>query len=296
MDCGPASLKCLLEGFRIAVGYDRLREACQTDVDGTSIDTMEEVARQLGLDAEQIMIPPDHLLVSKARALPAILVVANAIGVTHFIVVWRRIGSWLQVMDPAVGRHWVRRSALLERVYRHALAVPAAGWREWAGTKEFREVLDARMEVLRIGAGRRRALLDQVLKDPGWHAPAALDAAVRMTAAIVDSGGLPAGRPAAALVDSALADELERAVSVSGAEQASEPIPELYWSVREVKPDPAETDDATAEPGQSVEPQLSLRGAVLVRAKGRLGRDGRRAENRFARKRRAIPGARSRVG
>ena len=41
MDCGPASLKCLLEGFGISASYGRLREACQTDVDGTSIDTME---------------------------------------------------------------------------------------------------------------------------------------------------------------------------------------------------------------------------------------------------------------
>ena len=54
MDCGPAGLKCLLEGFHIPVSYGRLREACQTSVDGTSIDTIEVVARQLGLDAEQV--------------------------------------------------------------------------------------------------------------------------------------------------------------------------------------------------------------------------------------------------
>jgi ATP-binding cassette subfamily B protein len=35
MDCGPAALKCLLEGFGIPVSYGRLREACQTDVDGS---------------------------------------------------------------------------------------------------------------------------------------------------------------------------------------------------------------------------------------------------------------------
>src|SRR5262252_7963229 len=51
MDCGPATLKCLLEGYGTAVSYGRLREACQTDVDGTSIDTMETVANQLGLEA-----------------------------------------------------------------------------------------------------------------------------------------------------------------------------------------------------------------------------------------------------
>jgi hypothetical protein len=67
MDCGPAALKCLLEGFGISVGYGRLREACQTDVDGTSIDTMEEIAVQLGLEAEQVMLPVDHLLLPEAR-------------------------------------------------------------------------------------------------------------------------------------------------------------------------------------------------------------------------------------
>ncbi len=58
MDCGPAALKSLLEGFGIPVNYGRLREACQTGVDGTSIDTIEEVANQLGLQAEQIMLRP----------------------------------------------------------------------------------------------------------------------------------------------------------------------------------------------------------------------------------------------
>jgi hypothetical protein len=74
MDCGPASLKCMLEGWGIPVSYGRLREACQTEVDGSSIDTMEAVANQLGLEAEQIVLPPDHLLVPQAHALPCILV------------------------------------------------------------------------------------------------------------------------------------------------------------------------------------------------------------------------------
>src|SRR5919204_4333868 len=75
MDCGPATLKCLLEGFGISASYGRLREACQTDVDGTSIDTMEEVAVQLGLEAEQVMLPVDHVLLPEAQALPALVVI-----------------------------------------------------------------------------------------------------------------------------------------------------------------------------------------------------------------------------
>ena len=106
MDCGPAALRCLLQGFGIAASYGRLREACQTDVDGTSIDTLEAVAGQLGLEAEQIMLPVDHVLLPEAQALPALVVVRHPNGVTHFVVAWRRHGPVVQVMDPATGRRW----------------------------------------------------------------------------------------------------------------------------------------------------------------------------------------------
>ena len=86
MDCGPATLKALLEGFGIRANYGRLREACQTDVDGTSIDTIEEVANQLGLEAEQIMLPRDHVYLEAARALPAVAVIVQPNGNTHFVV------------------------------------------------------------------------------------------------------------------------------------------------------------------------------------------------------------------
>src|SRR5256885_2601945 len=78
MDCGPASLKCLLEGFGISISYPRLQEACQTDLDGSSINVIERVAGGLGLEAEQIMIPVDHLLLHAARALPAVFVTRHA--------------------------------------------------------------------------------------------------------------------------------------------------------------------------------------------------------------------------
>lgn len=49
MDCGPAALAALSRGFGLQVSYGRLRETCQTAVDGTSIDTIEDVANALGL-------------------------------------------------------------------------------------------------------------------------------------------------------------------------------------------------------------------------------------------------------
>ncbi len=137
MDCGPASLKSLLSGFGISVSYGRLREACQTDVDGTSIDTLEDIAKQLGLDAEQIMLPSDHLLLPEAAALPAIVVVRLPSGFTHFVVVWRVVGPFVQIMDPAVGRRWLRAEKLASELFIHVMPVPAAAFTEWAKSEEF---------------------------------------------------------------------------------------------------------------------------------------------------------------
>ena len=139
MDCGPAALKCLLEGFQIPVSYGRLREACQTDVDGTSIDVIEVVANQLGIEAEQVMLPVDHIFLAEAAALPAIVVVRPSGGATHFVVVWRRHGRWLQVMDPAIGRRWTTCQRFADEIYRHELQVPAVAWREWAASGQVPE-------------------------------------------------------------------------------------------------------------------------------------------------------------
>ena len=129
MDCGPAALTSLLEGFGLSVSYGRLREACQTDVDGTSIDTVEAIIVQLGLDAEQILVPVDHLLVPEAMALPAIVVVRRPNGATHFVVAWRRHGRVMQIMDPGTGRRWPTCRRFLDELYVHTQTLPAAAWR-----------------------------------------------------------------------------------------------------------------------------------------------------------------------
>jgi ATP-binding cassette subfamily B protein len=235
MDCGPAALKSLLEGFGIPVNYGRLREACQTSVDGTSIDTIEEVANQLGLQAEQIMLPPDHVLVDEARALPAIAVVVLPNGVTHFVIVWRRFGRFVELMDPAVGRRWVTAARFRSDLYLHSQAVAAEDWREYAGSTDFLAPLRRRLHSLGI-CGQA---ITQAVNDPGWRSLAALDAGVRTLASLVDSGALDRG-PESARV---LAEFLKH----------DETIPEHYWSVR------PGTEDG----------RLVLRGAVLVRALGR---------------------------
>jgi ATP-binding cassette subfamily B protein len=259
MDCGPASLKCLLEGFGIPVSYGRLREACQTDVDGTSINSLEAVAVQLGLEAEQVMLPVDHLLLPEAQALPAILVVRQANDLTHFVILWSRHGRFVQVMDPAVGRRWLTTKQLLQALYVHVDSVPAAAWREWVSTEEFLGALRRRLGQLRLSRSAKDRLVEAVLADPSWHACAALDAATRIVDTLVRAGGLRPGRQAAHVLAAFFEQSRQEAV---GERQT---VPQSYWSVN------------PAPPGPDGEEQLFLQGAVLIRIRGRRLQDRARA-------------------
>jgi ABC-type bacteriocin/lantibiotic exporter with double-glycine peptidase domain len=253
MDCGPASLKCLLEGFGIPVSYGRLREACQTDVDGTSIDTIEEVAVQLGLEAEQVMVPDDHLLLPEARSLPAVVVTRLANGITHFVVVWRVHGGWVQVMDPGTGRRWPARADFLKELYIHSLEVPTADWRDWAGSDNFLDPLRRRLASLGLSRKVIDSLINDALSDAGWRPIATLDAATRMVTSIARSGGIRRGRQCASVLSS-FVEEAAR-------ESPLEVIPENYWLVRPAPPDPNDVE------------QLKLRGAVVVHISGRRPKD-----------------------
>ncbi len=198
MDCGPAALKCLLAGFGIPVAYGRLREACQTSVDGTSIDTLETLAQTLGLNAEQIMIPVDHLLLPEAEALPAIVVVRLPSGMTHFVVVWRAHGPFVQVMDPARGRRWVRRTSFLREVHRHRQLIPAEAFAEWAAGEGFTGPLARRLRAL--GVADPEAAIAHAKASSDWRSMAALDAAARTVAALCESGAVSRGAEASRLV------------------------------------------------------------------------------------------------
>ncbi|MCH8148824.1 MAG: ATP-binding cassette domain-containing protein, partial [Planctomycetes bacterium] len=250
MDCGPASLRSLLEGCGIPVSYGRLREACQTDVDGTSIDTMEEVAVQLGLAAEQVLIPADHLLLRGSRALPAIVVVKRPSGETHFVVVWRRHGQFVQVMDPAAGRKWVRCDQFSRELYNHIANFPASAWRKWAGTREFVDPLRRRIRDVGLSSKRSEALLQSSLADESWKSISILDAGVRMVEAIISAGGLKRGRRAGRVLE-ALLDERR-----SNDSHAADAIPAMYHSAI---PRPDERGE---------DPILRVRGAVAVRVTG----------------------------
>jgi hypothetical protein len=200
MDCGPAALTAFLAGHGLSVSYGRLREACQTDVDGTSIDMLETVAVQLGLNAEQILVPVDHLFLPDTAALPALVVMRQPGGALHFVVAWRRHGRVVQVMDPGTGRRWPTCRRFLDDLYVRTQAVPAADWRAWTETDTFLGGLRRRWAALGIaraeaerlpGRGAGRPDLD----DPGgpgcpWRPWMRRPACSRPWCAVEDSAGV----------------------------------------------------------------------------------------------------------
>ncbi len=259
MDCGPAVLQSLLGGHGVTASYARLREACQTDVDGTSINTLEEVARDLGFDARQVLVSPERLEEPRDLA-PAIVVVRLPNDVNHFVLLWRARGGWVQVMDPAVGRRWMRAGAFRASAYEHTMEVPAEEWRGWAGSPAFLGPLKERLRRLGLETDEVSRRVDGALAEGTWRGIATLDAAARMTRSLVSSGALRRGDAAARLLgglaDRALAEDL----------LASTAIPPSYWEVRPCAPGP----DGSV--------RLRVRGAVMVRIQGAARPAAARAE------------------
>ena len=233
-DCGPAALAALLTGYGIPASYGRLREICQTEVDGTSIDRIEDVARELGLDATQIMLPVDHVLLAEGGALPCMAIVRTPTGLLHFVVPWRRHRARVQVMDPAVGRRWIRAEQLLEMMHVHEVRVPVARFEAWTQSKGFERALAARLG--KLGVGEARELLEAA-RERGPRDVARLDAAIRYAAELAGAGVLKRGNRARHFVSEV-------------AREADEALPEEAFYAR--------VDDD----------EVTLRGAVVLDVRG----------------------------
>ncbi|MFO1117208.1 MAG: ATP-binding cassette domain-containing protein [Beijerinckiaceae bacterium] len=248
MDCGPATLKCLLDGYRAPASYGRLREACQTDIDGTSVDAIETLLNDIGAPAEQAMLPADYLLLENA-VFPYILVVRQTEGPPHLVLVWRRVGRWLQVMDPAVGRRWVDQRKFMAEIFEHETQVAADDWFAWAAGEENRRALAARIAALGASPAQAEALIAKVEARNSWIALSGLDASIRLTRMMREGGAFGTSTNAPlAFLEHCLGEITTRPHDPFGT------APEHYWSAIP----PSHGDSQT----------IRVRGAVLVRILG----------------------------
>lgn len=255
MDCGPAALKSLLASFGIDVQYQRLRDACQTDVDGTSIDSLEEIARSLGLDAEQVVLPLEHAMSRTVSYFPAIAVVRLPNGFAHFVVVGRRRHQWFEVMDPASGRKWIHQRELEGWLHRHDTPFEPDEFIEWANSEEFQNAWFERA---------RRALSDSAQKQFAEHTAhaletknlaliAKLDGALRLLQELQDAKAL-LPKDASLLLDGILANVPSK--------DAASILPKRYCAFQTID---EESDDGHVQ-------RHVMRAVVLVRVRGTIAR------------------------
>ena len=245
MDCGPATLKSLLSGFGIRASYGRLREACHTSVDGTSIDTLEDLTNSLGLIADQEMMPVEHVLAHEADCLPALVVTRLPSGLTHFVVVWRTLGPLVQIMDPGRGRRWMKRTVLERDIYVHENAVSASDVSQWLTSPVFVNTLRGQMQRI-LGRSAANRILEESLPE-GWEQLAVVDAALRTTVRLIRQGAMTPGR--AAQVFQLLLESTKEGDPCSL-------IPDKLWTVRPVTAGVGEGD------------KLIVRGAVVLKVTG----------------------------
>ncbi len=241
MDCGPAALKSLLDGFGGKLNYARLREACQTDVDGTSIDTLEDIAVQLGFDAAQLLIPKEHLFLNSISTLPSLILVRLPDGAPHVIVLWQIIFDWAQIMDPATGRRWLRLDELKAMLYTHHQLITPEAWLQWGGSSEFLDPLRQRLRRICEDSAWVEGCIEMAAASEHWSALATLDAAVRMVEDLLKTHTIASGNEAGKLVNQLY----KHPSSIAG----------CYWLVY-----PAPQDSS----------QLIFRSAVIVHIPGRL--------------------------
>lgn len=234
MDCGPAAAASLLASLGRPVDLAALREACQTDLDGTSIDVIEAVLAREGLEVAQKMLPAERL----GDALPALVVVRLPDGAPHFVVAWRRIGPFVQVMDPARGGRWLRMAALEPQLLRHSQPVPADAWRAWAREEE--NMAPLRAEARALGLDPARA--ERAAAEPGWFPLAAFEACLRLVRA------MDLDRARRVPLFEALLAETRQAE-----DDIFRLVPPEFWPV---VPDPDLTRDEA--------PRVLLKGAVLI--------------------------------
>lgn len=187
MDCGVASLTTFLAGYGIDANYERLRAACQTSVDGTSIDALEDIANDLGIEAVQHLVPAQYLGEALEGRLPAIAITSVLGQPPHFVVVWRRFGPWLQVMDPASGRMWTTPAKFAQELLAPSIPLEEDVFFEWFQTSAYKGVL-RRLAVKLLSGPVANFALAELDNPKSPESLAAIDSALRMTVKLGDVG------------------------------------------------------------------------------------------------------------
>lgn len=251
-DAGPgratAALRAAFAAYGIAFDPQVITRECKVDEDGASIDDMEDVADKYGLDARQIILPREHVLLPEASLLPGIVIVEvpGDEDALDFVLVWKVDGDRALVMDPVEGKRFVSRSELAKKIWVHEMSIAAEDWHAAETDARFQDALRARLGAIGVAADRARALVDRAAADPGSRGLGALDAAIRA----IEGDAAKAAGDAGAFMTRALDCAIDKRCE-------GEPVAPAMWSAR---PAPKGADGVA---------EVTVKGAVMLTIAGK---------------------------
>lgn len=258
MDCGVAGLKCILDSFGINSNYEYLRDACKTDVNGTSIDRMEDVLNDIGFDCYQVVVPKEQVTYSSNNLFPAIAVVNIGQNITHFVVIWRQLGAYLQIVDPAQGRYWIKaKEFATNQLFVYRDHIEAEQWQHCYESWDREWFLEQSRQKLGIDKTVFRNAMQG--SDESWKPGAKVDAVLRFITYLADQDSKFKGKIAQSLFN----ELIENLSNIQDSQQWYKIIPKAFWTCR-----CAETwyTNALEEDGHSDTPEMvNFSGAVLLR-------------------------------
>ena len=258
MDCGVAGLKCILDSFGINSNYEYLRDACKTDVNGTSIDRMEDVLNDIGFDCYQVVVPKEQVTYSSNNLFPAIAVVNIGQNITHFVVIWRQLGAYLQIVDPAQGRYWIKaKEFATNQLFVYRDHIEAEQWQHCYESWDREWFLEQSRQKLGIDKTVFREAMQG--SNDSWKPGAKVDAVLRFITYLADQDSKFKGKIAQSLFN----ELIENLGNIQDSQQWYKIIPKAFWTCR-----CAETwyTNALEEDGHSDTPEMvNFSGAVLLR-------------------------------
>ncbi len=230
-DCEVAVLKCALDSYGVDNNYEYLRDACKTDIKGATIDRMEEVLTEIGFDCQQAVVPTTHITLKDHDLLPAITQVISNQNVAHFVMIWRQVGPWLQILDPAQGRYWIKAEQFAEQqqyVYHDEInAHSQTSAEQWL--KKFKQWQRPWfLEQFRLSLGIEQTPFEQAMQgsDLDWQPAAKVDAILRFISFLAKHDNTYHGEKANRL----FSELLTKINQYTDAKQWHDIIPESFWS------------------------------------------------------------------
>lgn len=110
-DCAASCLLMLARFYGCAQWERHIRAGCPATEQGSSIEQVLQTAKGIGLKALAVRLPPSGPQSLQSIPLPAMAYLPEG----HFVVLYQRKGSRLQLADPALGKQSIEETAFLER-------------------------------------------------------------------------------------------------------------------------------------------------------------------------------------